>query len=251
MRSPSVAQQAAADHDVVGARRRAPTLTVDRIAGCTADGAVMAALLARPWRRPADALAAQAGDDLVDDRLVRHVARFDRDVGLGIDRIALVDQPPQRLDRIGVLEQRPVVAALDAARSARRAVARSQTEMPLARIAARVSGFMKAPPPVASTCGPPSSSRAITRRLAGAEIRLAVGGEDLRDRHAGGLLDLGVGIDERQAEARRQPAADRRLAGAHHADQHDRARPQAPRPARIPAAPLAALCIATSDMVYL
>ena len=42
-------------------------------------------------------------------------------------------------------------------------VARSQTEMPLARIAARVSAFMKAPPPVASTCGPPSSSRAMTR----------------------------------------------------------------------------------------
>ena len=42
-------------------------------------------------------------------------------------------------------------------------MARSQTEIPLARIAARVSAFMKAPPPVASTCGPPSSRRAITR----------------------------------------------------------------------------------------
>ena len=36
------------------------------------------------------------------------------------------------------------------------------------------------------------------------------------------LLDLGVGIDERQAEPGGQPAADRGLAGAHHADQHDR-----------------------------
>src|SRR5215813_9107907 len=39
----------------------------------------------------------------------------------------------------------------------------SQTEMPFAWIAARVSGFMKAPPPVARTCAPPSSRRAITR----------------------------------------------------------------------------------------
>ena len=42
-------------------------------------------------------------------------------------------------------------------------VARSHTEIPLARIALRVSAFMNAPPPVASTWGPLSSSRAITR----------------------------------------------------------------------------------------
>ena len=40
----------------------------------------------------------------------------------------------------------------------------SQTETALRAIRARVSGFMKAPPPVASTWGGPSSSRAITRR---------------------------------------------------------------------------------------
>src|SRR5262249_1159138 len=39
----------------------------------------------------------------------------------------------------------------------------SQIEMPLAAMAARVSGFTNAPPPVASTCGPPSSRRAMTR----------------------------------------------------------------------------------------
>ena len=59
-------------------------------------------------------------------------------------------------------------------------------------------------------------------RLAGAEIRLAVGGEDFGDGHAGGLFDLGVGIDEGNAETGREPAADRRLARAHHADQHHR-----------------------------
>ena len=36
-------------------------------------------------------------------------------------------------------------------------------------------------------------------------------------------LDLSVGVDERQPELRGQPLADRGLAGAHHADEHDRA----------------------------
>ena len=36
------------------------------------------------------------------------------------------------------------------------------------------------------------------------------------------LLDLGVGVDEGKAEPGGEPAADGRLAGAHHADEHDR-----------------------------
>ena len=87
---------------------------------------------------------------------------------------------------------------------------------------------MKAPPPVASTCGPLSSRRAITRaspaRKSGSPWVAKISGIG----HAGRLLDLGVGIDERDAEPQRQPPADRRLAGAHHADQHDRARARAP-----------------------
>ena len=66
-------------------------------------------------------------------------------------------------------------------------------------------------------------------RLAGAEIRLAVGREDIRDRHAGGLLDLGIGIDERNAEPRR-PAAGRPTI----------CRPPSCRPARSSALPEAA-----------
>ena len=56
----------------------------------------------------------------------------------------------------------------------------SQTEMPLAAISARVSAFMKAPPPVASTCGPLSSRPGDHARLAGAEIGLAVGSRRCR-----------------------------------------------------------------------
>ena len=85
-------------------------------------------------------------------------------------------------------------------------------------------------------------------RLAGAEIRLAVGGEDFRDGHAGGLFDLDVGIDERNAEPGGQPAADRRLARAHHADQHHRAAAQRRaqrRPCGAVRALLAPLCVTT------
>jgi len=44
---------------------------------------------------------------------------------------------------------------------------------------------------------------------------------------AGGLLDLGVGIDKRHAKPDAESAADRGFADPHHADQHDRTTPQA------------------------
>jgi hypothetical protein len=55
-------------------------------------------------------------------------------------------------------------------------------------------------------------------------MRLAVPGENLGNGHARRRFDLGVGVVEGQAEARGEPPADRGLARAHHADQHDRAR---------------------------
>ncbi len=58
--------------------------------------------------------------------------------------------------------------------------------------------------------------------LAVAEIWLAVTLEDFRDRQLGAGLDFRVGVDKPQAELRGQAFADRRLAGAHHADEHDR-----------------------------
>ena len=84
--------------------------------------------------------------------------------------------------------------------------------------------------------------------LAGAEIGLAIGGENLRDGHPGGRLDLGVGIDEGKAEPLRQPPADRGLARPHHADEHDRAPPERRQQARPRAAAVAALCAAISSI---
>ena len=60
--------------------------------------------------------------------------------------------------------------------------------------------------------------------LAGAELGLAVFLEELADRAAGRMLDLVVGIDERQAEARGQPLADRALARTHQPYEGDGAR---------------------------
>ena len=83
MRAPSARQQPAPDRDVVGAlaeRDRAP-----RSARPERSGAVMTA--APRCRRPRCLAAAR--DDLVDDGVVRLVARLHHDVGLRIDRIAL------------------------------------------------------------------------------------------------------------------------------------------------------------------
>ena len=101
--------------------------------------------------------------------------------------------------------------------------ARSQTEVACALISARVRGSMKAPPPVASTPGRSASRRAITRRSPSRNAGSPRRREDLRDRHAGGLLDGGVGIDEGHAEQRRQPLADAGLARPHQPDQDQRA----------------------------
>src|SRR5438874_13365489 len=43
-------------------------------------------------------------------------------------------------------------------------------------------------------------------RFAGAKIGLAMNGEYLRDRHAGGLFDFGVGVHKWNSHAMRKPA---------------------------------------------
>ena len=166
----------------------------------------------------------QLGDDLVDDGVVRFVARLHDDVRLRVDRLAQRQQVRRILFR-------------SSGRSLRRLMRLHQhVEVGLqpdrdALDVDRVAGVwsMNAPPPVASTCGPLSSSRAITRaspaRKYGSPCVAKISG----DGHAGGTFDLGVGIDETDAEPGGEPAADRRLAGAHHADQHDRTAARAPR----------------------
>ena len=218
-------QQPAADHDVIGARaeRDLHGGRFRRAQRRGHHGAASAARLA-PRRREARASAATISLTMVScDDLARH----HRDVGLGIDRIALGHQLADALRRVA-LQHRAVGggAALDAPHQHLEIGLEPDRDALLARCAARVSAFMKAPPPVASTCWPCVEQAGDHARLAGAEIGLAIAGEDFRDGHAGRRLDLGVRIDERQAEPLRQPAADRGLARAHHADEHDRAPPE-------------------------
>ncbi len=59
--------------------------------------------------------------------------------------------------------------------------------------------------------------------LAFAEMRLAVILEYLRYGEIGRLLDLRIGVEEGQVQQIGEPPADARLAGAHHADEHDAA----------------------------
>ena len=217
-------EQAAPDHDVIGAVAERD-IDGDRIAG--AQGRGHGAVPSGAFRRCTFGrdTAAQAFQDFIDDGFVRHVARFHRDVGFGIDRIALLDQPPQRLRRIDVLEQRTIAAALDPAVEDLEGGAQPDRNSLGADRRAGVGVHERA------AAGGQHLRAALQEprdhaRLAGAEIRLAVGGEDFRDGHAGGFFDLDVGIDERNAEPAGKPAADRRLARAHHADQHHRAAAQ-------------------------
>jgi len=59
-----------------------------------------------------------------------------------------------------------------------------------------------------------------------AEMSFAEPFENLADRHAGGGLDLVVGIYEGHVQPTRQPPTDGRFSNAHQADQHDRSTDQ-------------------------
>ena len=109
-----------------------------------------------------------------------------------------------------------------------------QTEIAAALTSARVSGLMKAPPPVPSTTLGFLEQPRDDRDLAGAEIGLAMQLEDVLDRHPRGLLDLLVAVDEVAVEPVGEAAADGGLARAHHADEHER--PAAKQPDELVAA---------------
>ena len=110
MRAPALAEQAAADHDVIAASRERD-IDRDRLAGAQRRGHGR-------FSSAMPSLAASAPIDFVDDRIVRLVARLRPYVRLGIDRLALDQAASVAPDRL--LEQRPVGAPLDALAAARR-----------------------------------------------------------------------------------------------------------------------------------
>src|SRR5574341_1557937 len=71
--------------------------------------------------------------------------------------------------------------------------ARSQMEIARSRMAARVCGSMKAPPPVDSTCTGLSSRRKITRQLANSGPRRYRNKQDEAERRLMRLVTRGLG----------------------------------------------------------
>ena len=173
----------------------------------------------------AGALGAQPGaqgiDAFVDDAVVRHVARGDREIGAPVDRLARFEQAADGRCRVRGLQQRPVGAAPDALHDHVDVGLEPDRDR---LVADAVAGLLAHE---GAAAGGDHGRAAVEQprdhpRLAIPEIRLAMGFENIRDRHAGRRLDLDIGIEKRQAQPGRQPPADGRLAGAHHADQHDR-----------------------------
>ena len=150
------------------------------------------------------------------------VAAIDDDVGLGIDRVTLVDQPLQDLGRVAVRQQRAMVAAGHPPHQRLQRTAQPDRD----RIGARSGAGFR----VHERAAAERQHQRVAREQAAdhaafavAEGALAVAGEQLGDGAAGGQFDLGVGVAERQPESRGEAAADRGLAGAHQPDQHDAA----------------------------
>ncbi len=197
-------QQPRPDQHVVGA------LAQRHVARCATLGAAGrgVALIGRTsrWLRRQQ-LPAKALDDLADDHLVRHVAALDGDVRLA-RRWDSASSMRFRSTASGIagLEQRAVAALADAAHEQR------QLRLQPDRNAALGDGGPRLRVHEGAAAGRQHlRARAQQPRehlaLAFAEVGLAVVGEDVVDALAGRLLDLLVGIDERQRRAWRRGAA--------------------------------------------
>ena len=148
----------------------------------------------------------QRVDDVAGDLVLRHVLGGHGDVGLGVDRITGLDQRLQRRPGIGGLQQRAVGAAGDALEQQLEIGLDPNRDRPGLDQPAGL-GVDEGTAPGAEHDIGVAHQPGDHPGLAGAEIRLAMGGEDLGDAHAGGALDLFVAVDELppEAGARRRP----------------------------------------------
>ena len=207
-------EHAAADDDVIGAVAERD-VDHDRIVGTQRRGH-------DPVSMPTFISTRISIENLLDNDLVQHFARLDRDVGLRVNRIAHIHQLLQRRGRIGGFQHRAIGAALDAFHQ--------HVELGLEpdRDGLGADERTRIGIHIGAAAGRQHLRSAVEQardhaRLAGAELGLAARLENIRDRHAGRFFDLGVGIDKGQPEPGAELAADRRLARAHHPDKHDRA----------------------------
>jgi hypothetical protein len=157
---------------------------------------------------------------------VGRFARLHRQVGQGIDGIARGHELAHGRFGIGRLQQRAVGALAHAPHQGVEVGLQPHGD----------AGFGDARPRLRvheGAAAGPEHLRPVVQKarddaaLAVPEIGLAIGGEDVVDRHARGCFDLVVRVPERQAETQRQPPSDRGLARAHEADERDRPRAEA------------------------
>ena len=95
----------------------------------------------------------------------------------------------------------------------------SQTDTPSMLMAARLSGSMNVPPPVATTTWRSGSRSRRMSRSSGAEVRLATAREDVGDGPPLACFDQLVDVLGAPAEPRGERARDGRLAGRHESDE--------------------------------
>jgi hypothetical protein len=136
-------------------------------------------------------------DAFIDDFLVRHIARPDRQVGLLIDRLAFADQTPDGRFGIGGPQQRTIGTALHPAQDGIGIRLEPDRD---GLVADAIAGLLAHEGPAA---GSQHGRTAVEKpcdhpRLAISKIRLATGIENVGDRHARRRLDFGIGVEERQ-----------------------------------------------------
>src|ERR1700730_5504235 len=91
----------------------ATSMTVGSLTRTGTDvGVISCGVVFRNGKRPQ--MRGKQAYDLIDDFLMRHVARFDGEIGQSIDRITLLDQLAHDLGRISCLQKRSIMPTPDA-----------------------------------------------------------------------------------------------------------------------------------------
>lgn len=166
------------------------------------------------------------GSQRVDDRFHRLGVRArlagDLQLRLGIDGVADPGELGEHGAGIATLEQRPCVALLYARHQRRHVSVKPDGGGGFEQQGAGI-GLDEGAATRGDDLWTPLRQPGDDPAFAVAKMRFAETLEDLGDGHATGDLDLGIGIDEIEAEARRQPAADGGFADAHQTDERNRA----------------------------
>ncbi len=152
----------------------------------------------------------------------RFVAAIDDEVGLGIDRVAAVHQFAQRVFPVTAGEQRTIVPAGHPTDQSWQGATQPNGHC----LGPRGFPRQRIHECAATEC---ENHRIVCQKssdhppLAVAECGLSITLEEFGDRATRGQFDFLIGVAERQAETRREPATDGCFASSHQPDQDDAA----------------------------